>query len=502
MSISALDYHRKTSYNRHEMGGHGLDWANQPSVFKTYPGLDILPLSLPGKQPEDTLYSVIRKHPTYETIGEMTVERLSEILVLSHALTAKARHGATDFYYRNVASAGALYPFEIYVAVKDVKGLDDGLYHHTLGLGGLTSLRKGNMTAMLSDALHGSEGTAASLVFFLTSIFFRSSWKYRERAYRYHLLDTGHLAENLFLALKALGVPHIFHYDFDDQRVNDFLAIDPHREGCLVVVCSKERKETQVVREDNKPEKCSNDLALASQVSLREIDFELIRQIQSSSSKVVKKSGLLPDMEAHLGITRDRKKALSAKHDWSTTIDYFETLKRRRSKRNFVPKHLSGGDLGRLSTLICAPCHEGDSDQSAGEASVSVGFLAGHVEGLELGFYLLARKDQEISFVSEGDLMGKMARICLNQGWLANSALHIVFLSNLDIVDQTWGARGYRYAMLTAGRLGQRIYLGATALGLGCCGIGAFYDGEAANLLDINDTSKMLYLVAAGPVKK
>jgi SagB-type dehydrogenase family enzyme len=484
------------------MGGHGLDWANQPSVFKTYPGLDILPLSLPAKQPQDTLYSVVNRHPTYDTIGEMTLERLSEILLLSHALTAKARHGATDFYYRNVASAGALYPFEIYVAVKDVTGMDDGLYHHTLSLGGLTPLRKGNMTAMLSDALHDCEGTGASLVFFLTTIFFRSSWKYRERAYRYHLLDTGHLAENLFLALNALGVPHIFHYDFDDQRVNDFLAIDPRREGCLVVVCSKERKETAAVQEVKKPEKCSNDLALASQVSFREKDFGLIRQIQSSSSKVVKNPCLFPDMQAHLGITQKRNEALSVRHDWSKTINYFETLKRRRSKRNFVPKPLSDGDLGRLLTLICAPCEEGNSHQSAGEASLSVGFLAGHVEGLESGFYLLARKDQEISIVSEGYLLSKMARICLDQGWLANSALHVVFLSNLEIVDQTWGARGYRYAMLTAGRLGQRIYLGATVLGLGCCGIGAFYDREAANLLDINDTSKMLYLVAAGPVKK
>jgi SagB-type dehydrogenase family enzyme len=121
---------------------------------------------------------------------------------------------------------------------------------------------------------------------------------------------------------------------------------------------------------------------------------------------------------------------------------------------------------------------------------------------LESGFYLLARKAQELSFVSGGFLMGEMAHICLDQGWLANSALHVVFLSNLEMVDHTWGARGYRYAMLTAGRLGQRIYLGATSLGLGCCGIGAFYDKEAAKLLGLNTISQMLYLVAAGPVKK
>jgi nitroreductase len=35
---------------------------------------------------------------------------------------------------------------------------------------------------------------------------FRSAWKYRSRAYRYVLLDAGHLLENLRLALGALGL--------------------------------------------------------------------------------------------------------------------------------------------------------------------------------------------------------------------------------------------------------------------------------------------------------
>jgi nitroreductase len=55
--------------------------------------------------------------------------------------------------------------------------------------------------------------------------------------------------------------------------------------------------------------------------------------------------------------------------------------------------------------------------------------------------------------------------------------------------------------MLAAGRMGQRLYMAATAMGLGCCGIGALYDGEAAELLGLNEASKLLYLVGVGPVK-
>ena len=76
-----------------------------------------------------------------------------------------------------------------------------------------------------------------------------------------------------------------------------------------------------------------------------------------------------------------------------------------------------------------------------------------------------------------------------------------VFMADLDANDRAWGPRGYRYAMMTAGRMGQRLYLTATAMGLGCCGIGAFYDGEAGQFLGLARSWSLLYLVAAGEVK-
>ena len=35
-------YHEKTCYERSKMGGHFLDWQNQPDVFKTYAGLEFI----------------------------------------------------------------------------------------------------------------------------------------------------------------------------------------------------------------------------------------------------------------------------------------------------------------------------------------------------------------------------------------------------------------------------------------------------------------------------
>ena len=48
-----MEYHQRTSYDRHDMSPHFLDWENQPYPFKNYPGPNPIPLpkkvSLPQK---------------------------------------------------------------------------------------------------------------------------------------------------------------------------------------------------------------------------------------------------------------------------------------------------------------------------------------------------------------------------------------------------------------------------------------------------------------------
>ena len=69
--------------------------------------------------------------------------------------------------------------------------------------------------------------------------------------------------------------------------------------------------------------------------------------------------------------------------------------------------------------------------------------------------------------MSRGDLIEPMAAACLDQMWLKHASVHMTFMTDLTALDRTWGARGYRYAMIEAGRLGQQAYLAATALGWG-----------------------------------
>ena len=501
MIKSSRQYHDHTSYERDRMAPHYLDWQNQPSVFKDYPG--ITPLSMPSNLslPEEKLSDLLKLEQVDDKGKEMDMEALSLILRLAHTLTAKAGSAGGDYYFRSVASAGALYPTELYIASHSVRGLNDGLYHFAIHRHCLYPIRTQDVSSHVVRFSQTPDNRVPHLTFFLTAIFFRSAWKYRARSYRYHLLDTGHLVENLVLALRALGRPAHLSYEFDDGSVNHLLGLDETKEVCLAVVHVPGHN-TMVDAPMEEVAELPEEMRSASQVATKEMDYPAVREFHQVSASLMPEAGLESEMPQALGVVFERWTMAPLPSTWPEIMNYSEALYKRRSRRNFVKEPLSEGHVGALLDSICAE----DSAISAGGAeyprSLAIGFLAGkNMEDMEPGFYLLDTKKASVGLVASGDFMESMARICLDQEWLANAAAHFLFLTNLDLMDRTWGARGYRYAMLSAGRMGQRLYMAASAMGMGCCGIGALYDGEAAELLGLNEASRLLYLVAVGPVK-
>lgn len=501
MIRSARDYHQQTSYDRARMSGHFLDWPNQPNVFKTYTGLRTVALPELTEKP-DTRLSDLLLGKTAD-IADTTADRLelARILHLTHAITAKTRHGGMDFYFRSIASAGALYPFELYVAAVGVQGIADGLYHHTVGLNALTQLREGNVLTELGDAIEMQRPNRPCLIFFLTAIFFRSSWKYRDRAYRYHLLDVGHMVENLTLALRGSHLPFRVHYDFDDERINKLLCVDASREVCLAAIPAWAANVSSDA-ESAVLEPPPQDLAAESRCASRETDYPTIREIHGISAHGKESGASVPDMLTMLGPETGSPRRIPAPTTPAEAMPYAEAVLTRRSMRNFVDEEMSADSfallLGMLSSAAMGDAHA----EPASSNAVVVGFLANRIEGFDPGFYILDAAGSSVRPVFKGSSAAHVAHVCLDQAWLEHCAVHFLFLSNLDLLERAYGPRGYRHAMLTAGRLGQRLYVGATAMRLGCCGIGAFYDREAAGTLTLNEESALLYLVGAGPIRK
>lgn len=501
MTVSLRDYHDETSYQRHAMRGHFLDWENQPTVYKAYPGIEPLLLPRDIELPQVSLSSLLKgkRLPERES-RSLDINRLSQILQLTYSLTAKARYGGGEFYYRSAASAGALYPTELYVATHGVTGLEDALYHFAIAHHGLSLLREGRFPLSRIGMSTPAKGGVPALTFLLTAIFFRSAWKYRERSYRYHLLDAGHVIENLIFALKSFGSSPIATYDFNDDAANQLLGIDETKEVSLSVAqtCGQTASPTTGTQE---PGDLSEDCKKASRVAKKEIDYPLVKAIHAAGAKMtstaVSEAAIVPD----LGISPEKWVPISPLASWPEMRNYSETVLLRRSKRNYVEKWIAQEGVFALVDSLCTPELEAASGLSAYAGTIGIGFLLDRAQGFPSGFYLIDTNSSKLGMVKPGSFNKAMSRICLDQEWLVNAAVHFLFMTNIEALDRRWGARGYRYAMMTAGRMGERLYLAATSLGLGCCGIGAFYDEEAAELLGLNNESRLLYLVAVGPVK-
>ena len=500
MITTASQYHQYTSYERNRMGGHYLDWQNQPVVRKDYPGIE--PVPLPGKEilPEGSIFSILKDSGPGKTARLLDIGDLSQILRLTHTLTAKANYSGQDFYYRSAASAGALYPPEIYTAIRGIEGLDDGLYYYSLDNHALFPLRIENLSEYIAYITIPPPQNVPIMAFFFTAIFFRSAWKYQDRAYRYHLLDTGHVIENLVIAMKALRLPLNLSYDFDDMRVNHLLGLDEMKEVSLAIA-HLPGSESISSPGDREIDTLSRDIRNASVVSGREMDYKSIREVHQAGGKAVSIEYSESEIMSSLGLPPATWQEISETPPRPGHIGYPECLFRRRSSRNFIRQPL---DRESLFALLDTLCEDGIDDQ-AGESryakSLSVGFLADNIEGVPPGLYLLDTMGRRIGLIKEGSFIDWMAGVCLDQAWLAHSAIHFLFLSNLALLDRIWGPRGYRYAMMTAGRMGERIYVAATSMGLGCCGIGALYDNEASELIGLNRDSHLLYLVAVGKIK-
>ena len=297
------------------------------------------------------------------------------------------------------------------------------------------------------------------------------------------------------------ALPFHLLLDFDDRNLNRLLGLNPNREVTLAVCCVPG---TEIVSKKGTENQCT-DLGTAfkeaSIVSNKEIRYPAIQDIHGAGmiQAPVSRVGSIP---SDLPVKTDRDNIeIEAPGVWPEILNAKEALFHRRSRRNFIPEPLSESCFSSL--LECLRMGGGEAAPSPDRIATvpKMGFIVANVFGLEPGIYFADDSIHSLRLTSKGLFTQSMAHICLDQMWMANAAVHFLFMGELGDVGPLWGPRGYRYLMINAGLLGERLYLAATAMGLGCCGIGAFYDNEAVQLLALKDGSRLLYLITLGPVK-
>ncbi len=498
MTKIASQYHDSTSYIRDSIKEHRLDWLNQPRLTKVYENLQTILLPHNRSFQQTPLMNILKTDAKDSDQSDMNTSTLSSILSLTYSVTARAKFSRGEYLYRSAASAGALYPVEIYIMIRGINGIEDGIYYFNPERFSLNQLRKGDFSSHAGNLAVPPLNNIPNISFIFSAIFFRSSWKYRERAYRYNLLDTGHVLENLFIALRASKMCFEICMDFDDKGLNNLVGINESREVSLAAV-NITSKDTALDAEDSDLETLSSEITDAGIVSMSEIDYPEIREIHTASAEILN-TGQDEETAGNTYLHAGSWRSIQTQTESHEVMQYPESLFKRRSKRNFINSAIENPNfMSILEILSESYCYNKEKENRLNLTKIS--FFADNVDGIVPGYYSFDMAGRRFGIISEGLFGEKTANMCLNQEWLKNAGLFFLITADLDHIEKTHGPRGYRYAMINAGRIGQRLYIAATSLGLGCCGIGAFYDSEASELLNLDENTRLLYLVAAGKIK-
>ncbi len=524
----AIAYHERTKHapGRSARSLGYMDWATQPDPFRRYEGARRVPLErfeTGGGPAFDAVYRPEQIEPA--ALDRASVSRL---LFDTLALSAWKRFGNNRWSLRCNPSSGNLHPTEGYLCLPAIDGVaDTPAVHHYCALDHALEAR----LELGSDEWHtltaGLPGGAFLVGF--TSIHWRESWKYGERAYRYCQHDAGHAIAQVAYAAAALGWHVRLLEGAGDDAIARLLGIDRQRgveaEHPDALLCvSAEPPSGSLPATWAPPEPVLEKLdrrdpaGTPNALSPEHHPWEIIDDVAEACHRDGPAAAAfldprdrgappaLPERNAAARhVFRIRRSAVAMDGETGMTRDAFLHILRRMMPASAVP----------FASLPWRP-------------SIHPMLLVHRVEGIVPGMYLLWRdpdraeylkpalqaqlewnrvpgapEDLPLYRLKQGDLREFARTINCEQEIASDGAFAVEMLAEFEPALHTHGSWVYRRLHWEAGALGQLLYLEAEAAGLRGTGIGCFFDDTVHRALGIADRSlQMLYgFTVGGPVE-
>lgn len=229
--------------------------------YKSYPNNFSVPLDTAFEKTNESFENILESRRTTRELSGDSISKneLSKILYYSYGITltfkAFESHGVFfhapkfkvgpeaisvsnnyDGYqsFRAPASAGGLYPLEIYPVIHNVDGIESGIYHYNVKEHKLELLEVGDKREIISDLTFNQDWQSKSAVHFIvTAVFDRTRFKYYERGYRFVMIDSGHMMQNMYLVSTAMNLGVAGLGGFYDDEINTLLDIDGVNEAAI-----------------------------------------------------------------------------------------------------------------------------------------------------------------------------------------------------------------------------------------------------------------------------
>jgi SagB-type dehydrogenase family enzyme len=556
-----IRYHVQTKhhFNRYARSLGHLDWANQPDPFRRYEGALLFPLPLlkPDDEPVSPPYDAIYQRGVVPA-KPVTVPTLSRFFELALALSAWKRGGDMQWALRSNPSSGNLHPTEGYLVLPQMDGLDlkSGLYHYAPKEHGL-ELRAEFDADLVTRLL--TPFPAQSFLIGLTSIHWRESWKYGERAFRYCNHDVGHAIGAARIAAATLGwnmalldgiSQDMVAALLGTDRTEDFIHAEREHPDCLAVVWASDlaRGEgpgargmaEEVRRQDAVSIPLFLDPALVKELTpaarhgkanrlSREnpVPWEIIDDVAAASWKTSHEhtSVAVPtSVTTHVSpftldggplagqLIRQRRSAVAFDGKTSITSATFFQMLRRVMPAAELPQ------LDRPMPWDVLPW----------KPAIHLLLFVHRVDGLTPGLYVLVRDREKLPLLQqsmneelvwtpvpggpetlplywllEGDAKKAAAQVSCHQDIAGDSAFSLGMIAEFEGRLREGGAWWYPRLFWEAGLLGQVLYLEAEAAGVRGTGIGCFFDDPVHEIVGIKGRSfqSLYHFTVGGPVE-
>lgn len=177
-----------------------------------------------------------RKSHRRFTDESLSLEELSYLLWATQGI--REIHPERVHAFRTVPSGGCRHPFETYLFVQRVDGVESGLWRYSALEHALVQVwddaPAGSPT--VGEACYGQKWVDdAAVTFAWTAIPYRTVWRYGADSPKDILLSCGHICQNLYLASESIGAGTCAIVSYDQALLDSLLGVDGMDEMTLYV---------------------------------------------------------------------------------------------------------------------------------------------------------------------------------------------------------------------------------------------------------------------------
>ena len=493
-------------------------------MFELYPGPAAAGPAAPGLPPV-TYDRLLDNPPGWPAAAvPVTAATLGHFLRHALGLSAWKAFQRTRWSLRVNPSSGNLHPTEAYIVTGPLPDFAQtpGVWHYAPDRHAIE--RRCAFDREVWRLAEAGEGTDAFFVA-LTSIHWRESWKYGERAFRYCQHDLGHAIGALGLSAALCGWRATLLPDWSHRAVaaltgvdrdEDYVEAEREEPACLMLVTRRGEEGSGVFSSSSTSRKTPDPFSWRR---CGKAGGSAARVSSARSTCNGRSSTRSRGRQRIQGVSRStqstqRNKTLRSLRSLRSIRPRIAGSMRARSFSGAAAPSRSTADRRPIARRSCACCRVRytvpllHGTPCGGRRAFTSRCSCTGWKGLVPGLYLLVRAESTVprlraafrrEFIWEpvadgfplwrlqaGDYRAASQRLSCDQEIAADGFFSLGMIADFDAALEMRGPSFYRQLFWESGVVGQVLYLEAEAAGARATGIGCYYDDPVHQLLGLS----------------